>query len=86
MPRGTTDGEDLQHLKVFRRPTKEGKTKWFCRGGFWVKNKNILTVDRALRTLVECCPDLSLSEIICLAVVNEAKRTQKRNSNPTKSD
>ena len=86
MPKGIANGEDMQILRVFRRPSKNGKLHWYSRAGFWVKDKNIVAVDRALRTLTQAQPDSSLSEIICLAVINEAKRTQKRNSNPTKSD
>jgi len=76
----------MEILRLFRRPSKDGKSHWFSRGAFWVKDKNILAVDGALQVLTAANPDSSLSEIVCRAIINDSKRVQKRNSNPAKSD
>jgi len=86
MPKGEQEGESLEQLRIFRRPTKEGEIKYFARLGIWVRNKNILAVDRALRQLREIEPEKSLSEIVCEAIQNEANRAKKRISNTAKSD
>ena len=86
MPKGNVAGVNIQILRVFRRPSKDGHFHWFSRAGFWVKDKNILAVDGALQVLTAATPNSSLSEIICQAVINEAKRVQKRNSNRPKGD
>ena len=73
MAKGTAEGEDMQILRVFRRPSKDGKLHWYSRAGFWVKDKNILAVDRALQVLTAANPDSSLSEIVCRAIINDSK-------------
>ncbi len=77
MPRGIVDEQELKLLRVFPRKLPSGKISYVSFMNLWVADPRILEVDRALQKLRERRPNVSLSSLVCDAIVQSAAGSSK---------